>query len=120
MKKKFKDECHKCGKIEHLKRDCRSKSERPKKLDSQKGTKKSKDVETEIGLSESSAFALSNKECRIIADSGASVHLTGNIGWFSSFRKVIPSLVLNIADGNILKATYVGNIKIEKSTDGRK
>lgn len=117
IEKKFKSKCHKCGKIGHLKRDCRSKSEKLNKLDSQKGTKESKDVESEKGLSASSAFVLNNEECRIIADSGASVHLTSNIGWFSSFRKVVPPLVLNIADGNILKATHVGNIKIEKSTD---
>lgn len=60
------------------------------------------------------------KEGCIVADSGASVHLTGNIEWFSSLRKVSPPLILNIADGETLKATQVGNIQIEKSVDGRK
>lgn len=37
--KKFKGKCHKCGKIGHMKRDCRSKSE---KGASTKGTRESK------------------------------------------------------------------------------
>lgn len=59
------------------------------------------------------------KEC-IVADSGASVHLTGNIEWFSSLQKVSVPLILNIADDKTLKATHVSNIQIEKSVDGRK
>lgn len=119
--KKFKGKCHKCGKIGHMKRDCRSKlekSERTEKCVSTKGTKESKYEETEKGLSASSAFELNSEGC-IIADS-ASVHLTGNLEWFSTLRKVASPLVLNIADGKTLKATHVGNIHIEKSVNGRK
>lgn len=63
-------------------------------------------------MSASSAFKLRNEGC-IVADSGASVHLTGNIEWFSSLRKIAVPLTLNIADGKTLKATHVGNIQIE-------
>lgn len=120
--KKFKGKCHKCGKIGHMKRDCKSKiekTERSEKGVSTKGTRESKYAETEKGLSASSAFELSNEGC-IIADSGASVHLTGNIEWFSTLRKVASPLILNIADGKTLKATHVGNIHIEKSVNGKK
>lgn len=119
--KKFKPKCHKCGKIGHLKRYCKSKIEKPEKKEkseSSKGKKESENVEAEKGLSASSVFKLKNKGC-IIADSGASVHLTSNIEWFSSLRKINVPLVLNIADGKILKATHVGNIQSEKSVNGR-
>lgn len=126
VEKKFKGKCHKCGKIGHLKRDCRlksKKSERLEKSNLRKGTKESKDetkdLEGEKGLSASPVSKLENEGC-IVADSGASVHLTGNIEWFSSLRKVSPPLILNIANGKTLKATQVGNIQIEKSVDGRK
>lgn len=57
--KKFKGKYHQCGKIGHLKRNCRSKSEKlekPEKPDSRKEAKDSKNVETDKGLSVSSAF----------------------------------------------------------------
>jgi len=119
---KFKGKCHKCGKIGHLKRDCKYKAEKSEKFEktsSQKRTKESKDEEEEKGLSASSAFKIRDEGC-IIADSGASVHLTGNIEWFSSLRKITVPLILNIANGKTLQATHVGNIPVEKSINGRK
>jgi len=59
-------------------------------------------------------------EGRIFADSGASVHLSNNIDWFSSLRKMEVPLTLNIADSKTLKATHVGDIRIEKSVNGKK
>ena len=118
VKKKFKGKCHKCGKIGHTKRDCWSKSEKSERSEPQKDSKESKDVKSGNGLSASSAFELRHTGC-IIADSGASVHLSGNIEWFSSLRKLRAPLVLNIANGKTLKATHVGDIKIEKSINGK-
>ncbi|XP_025270753.1 uncharacterized protein LOC112639817 [Camponotus floridanus] len=40
-------------------------------------------------------------------DSGASVHLTRNMEWFSSLRKLASPLVLNAASGQTLLATHV-------------
>lgn len=109
-KKKFKGKCHKCGKTGHVKRDCWQKSDKP---ESSKGTINAKNYN---GLSVS-AYKL-NTNGYIIADSGASVHLTSNIEWFASLRKLVSPLLLNIADGKKLKATHVGDIKIEKSVNG--
>jgi len=122
--KKFKVKCHKCGKLGHFKRDCWSKVDKSEKQESeqpnlQKRTKESRDAKTEKGLTASSAFQLSTEK-GIIADSGASVHLTGNIEWFSSYQEIVPPLTLNIANGKTLKATHVGDIRIEKSIDGKK
>jgi len=122
IEKKFKGRCHKCGKIGHRKQDCKSKSDKSEKHEAskiQKETKESKDIQVEKELSASSAHSLKG-ERRIIADSGASVHLSGNIDWFSSLRKMEVPLALNIADGKTLKATHVGDIWIEKLVNGKK
>lgn len=123
--KKFKVKCHKCGKFGHYRRNCwwnsdkAEKQEKAEKPNTQKETKGSKDTKSEKGLTASSVFELNAGKC-IIADSGASVHLTDNIDWFSSLREVVPPLTLNIANGKTLKATHVGDIRIEKSIDGKK
>lgn len=119
-KKKFKSNVINVVKLAILRgivgRNQRNQKAQPKS--SIKRIKESKNVETEKGLSALSAFELNNEGC-IIADSGASIHLTGNIEWFSSFRKVVSPLILNIADGKTLKATHIGNIQIKKSVNGR-
>ncbi|XP_011858586.1 PREDICTED: uncharacterized protein LOC105556124 [Vollenhovia emeryi] len=78
VERKFQGKCHKCGKKGHMQRDCwlKEKSEIPEIHDEKK--KKSKGHKEESGLTASSVFKSSSKDC-IIADSGASVHLTRNI-----------------------------------------
>lgn len=117
--KKFQGKCHKCGKKGHMQKDCWSKSEKLASSEEKKTNEKSKDQKEETSLSASSVFKI-NKENKILADSGASVHLTGNMEWFSSLRKLTTPLILNVANGKSLQATHVGNIAVEKSNDGRK
>lgn len=119
INKKFQGKCHKCGKKGHMQKDCWSKSEKSASSEEKKTNEKSKDQkeETSLSIPASSAFKI-NKENRIIADSGANVHLTGNMEWFSSLRKLNTPLVLNVANGKTLQATHVGNITVEKSNDG--
>jgi len=117
--KKFQGKCHKCGKKGHMQKDCWLKLEKLASPEEKKAKEKSKDQKEETSLAASSAFKMS-EENRIIADSGASVHLTGNIEWFSSLRKLAAPLILNVADGKTLQATHVGNIDVEKSSDGKK
>jgi len=85
--KKFQGKCHKCGKKEHMQKDCWSKLEKLASPEEKKAKEKLKDQKEETGLAASSAFKMSEGN-RIIADSGASVHLTENIEWFSSLRKL--------------------------------
>jgi len=82
-----------------------------------KAKEKPKDQKKETNLA-ASAFKMSEGN-KIIADSGANVHLTGNIEWFSSLRKLATPLILNVADGKTLQATHVG-IDVEKSNNGKK
>lgn len=106
--KKFQGKCHKCGKKGHMQKDCWSKSEKSASSEEKKTNEKSKDQKEETVLSASSVFKI-NKENKILADSGASVHLTGNMEWFSSLRKLTTPLILNVANGKSLQATHVGN-----------
>jgi len=98
--KKFQGKCHKCGKKGHMQKDCWSKLEKLASPEEKKAKEKLKDQKEETSLAASSAFKMSEGN-RIIADSGASVHLTGNIEWFSS-RKLATPLILNVADGKTL------------------
>ena len=101
---KFNGICYRCKKHGHMSRDCRVKIEDK--------TESSSDVNS---LSAATATKVTD---RIIADSGASVHLTGRFDWFESVRKLSTSLRLNIADGDKMRATHVGRIRIKKSIDG--
>jgi len=99
--KKFQGKCHKCGKKGHMQKDCWSKLEKLTSPEEKKAKEKPKDQKEETSLAASSAFKMSEGN-KIIADSGASVHLTGNIEWFSLLRKLATPLILNVADGKTL------------------
>lgn len=118
INKTFQGKCHKCGKKGHMQRDCWSKSIKSEKPEASEEKKVSKDHKNESGLSASSVLKANVNNC-IIADSGASVHLTRNLEWFSSLRKLTSPIVLSIANGKTLWATHVGNIEIEKSVNGK-
>lgn len=122
INKKFPWNCHKYGKKGHMQKDCWSKSseksEKSEKKEESKEKKASKNSKKESGLSAASLFKACNNN-RIIADSGASVHLTGNLEWFSSIRKLASPITLNVANGKVIWATHVENIEVEKSTNGK-
>ncbi|KMQ86806.1 copia protein [Lasius niger] len=118
INKTYQGKCHKCGKKEHMQRDCWSKSIKSEKPEASEEKKVSKDHKNESGLSASSVLKANVNNC-IIADSGASVHLTRILEWFSSLRKLTSPIVLSIANGKTLWATHVGNIEIEKSVNGK-
>ncbi|KAK2579962.1 hypothetical protein KPH14_007642 [Odynerus spinipes] len=103
--KKFRIKCYNCGKLGHHMKNCWSEGSKQGTTGSKQNSVK-KDATADTGLSASSVFCVGNTK-RIIADSGASVHLTRNIEWLSS------PLILNIADGKTMKAT-------QKSIDGKK
>lgn len=80
------------------------------------GKKEFKNNKKEKNLSASSVFKASNND-RIIADSGASVHLTRNLEWFSLIHKLASpiALIVSVANGRTIWTTHVGDIEIEKS-----
>jgi hypothetical protein len=71
------------------------------------------------GLFAGSAYFVSHNG-EIIADSGASQHLTGNESWFRDMKKLEKPIEISIVDGKRIMATHVGTVEIEKSRDGKR
>lgn len=116
--KKFIWKCNKCGMKGHTQKYCRSKSSENSGKLKDCERKEYKPGNENSGLSASSVFSISNNS-QIVADSEASVHLTRNLEWFSKIRKLASPITLNVADGKSIWATHVGDIKIDKSINGK-
>ena len=113
---KADSECHYCRKSGHWKNECR------KRIEDEKNGKTENVDETACAAAEInialSAYAVSSSSS-IIADSGASRHMTGKRSWFSSLRKLDVPLTFSTADGEIV-ASHVGDIAVETSLTGKK
>ena len=121
---RFRGKCFRCGKYGHMKADCsvetesgssdsgddkRSVTSSRKRADGQRRIKKSDRGGACLAGHENvalSAFGIRSSD--IIADSGASRHLTGNRSWFRSLSKLVQPLEFRSADGTIV-ATHVGS-----------
>ena len=77
---KFNGICYRCKKHGHMSKDCRVKIEDK--------------TESSSNVNSLSAATATKVTDRIIADSGASVHLTGRFDWFESVRKLLTALTL--------------------------
>ena len=131
----FRGKCFRCGKYGHVKADCsvetesessgteddkRSTTSSHKRRGGQRRNKKG-DRESACcaGHENVALSAFGFRSSDIIADSGASQHLTGNKSWYRSMRKLEKPQEFRSADGKIV-ATHVGDIDVETSVDGRK
>ena len=108
--------CHYCDKRGHWKAKCRKRieDEENEKTDRTSGSACAAAGQN-VALS---AYAVSASSS-IIADSGASRHMTGKREWFKSLRKLDSPLTFLAADGNIV-AQHVGDIAVETSVDRKK
>jgi hypothetical protein len=73
-------------------------------------------VQKKAALTAFVLMALKSGEATIIADSGASRHLTGNCNWFSTLEPLEEKLIFVAANGKIA-AMHVGNILVKFSKD---
>ena len=115
-KSKADSECHYCHKRGHWKSECR------KRIEDEKNGKKEDDgtacAATAINIA-LSAYTVSSSTT-IIADSGASQHMTGKRSWFKSLRRLAAPLTFLAADRQIV-AEHVGDIAVETSkVDGKR
>lgn len=109
---KSKTTCHKCGKAGHWKREC------PDLQKTEQSAKGDGNAYTAFGNIALMAHGSSSAKT-IIADSGASRHMTGVRSWFKSLRRLEQPLRFTAADGHIV-ATHEGDIEIETSIDGKR
>ena len=129
----FRGKCFGCGKRGHMKVDCphgsdddddgresvksgsqcRADGKRRSRADGTSGAACVADYYENVALS-----TFSSVTDAIIADSGASRHLTGNWSWFRSVRKLVKPLEFRTAHGKIV-ATHAGSIDVQTSVDGR-
>ena len=110
---KFEGDCHFCGKKGHKQTDCRKRlneSGRDSKCEKKSEKKKAEALSVFVAQSCSTT--------RIVADSGASRHLTGNKHWFRSLKKLDTPIEFTAANGS-LTATHEGDISVSGSVDGK-
>jgi hypothetical protein len=111
---KSKSKCHKCKELGHWKDEC---------PELKKKTESSSKKEDGNAFSAFGNIALTAQDTSfsdtILADSGASRHMTGVRSWFRSIRRLERPLKFQAA-GSTITAYHEGDIVIEKSVDGKK
>ena len=107
--KKFTGDCFHCGKPGHMKSECfKLKGSGSGTSDAGSGKRHE---------SANTAFA-ARASSSIIADCGASRHITGNKNWFKELRRLDDPIPLSTASGDI-RATHVGTIVVQVTSDGK-
>ena len=128
----FRGKCFGCGKRGHIKADCLDgsddddgresvKSGSQGRADGKRRNRVDKSTDAACVAEPYENVALSTFSSvseAIIADSGASRHLTGNRSWFRYIRKLGMPLEFRTAAGKII-AAHAGDIDVETSIDGR-
>lgn len=108
--KKYDGECHYCHKKGHKQAECRKKQR-------DEGAKTPAPSKTEPTMAAYGASTEPND--LIIADSGASRHITRRLDWFVSVRKLAQPSDFGCANGQAMFATHVGDIRVEVSVNGK-
>ena len=89
--------CFNCKEMGHLARDCKNPSQ--------------------AGVKAVTALTAKTQEA-IVADTGASRHITGRKDWFYSLEKLGEPIVLSTASDQPIRATHIGSVVADVSADG--
>lgn len=112
--------CHVCGQKGHIAKDClkrnddKSDNERSDKSNIRYGGRSDK-LNVAIGLSNADLKKQkrgANENCDV--DSVSTQHMTSQKNWFVEMRELKQSITVTMGDSCQLKATSVGNIKLER------
>ena len=117
----FKGNCFGCGKPGHMKMNCPDRKQSGSTADAgSNGSTSGPGSSKKDGgvMNASCAFKVISDAGCILADSGASHHLTGNKSWFCSMRRLEAPHVFNAA-GSCIQSTHVGSIRVDVSIDGK-
>ena len=117
------DQCGYCKKYGHFVKDCWKKKRNVQGNGSNSRQEPDNSTRKETGSSGDSfqaAMTVISDRVKIIADSGASRHLTSQLSWFVSLRKLENPIKFSVAGPDQLIATHVGDVDVEVSSDGKK
>lgn len=110
--KKKGPKCYFCGKLGHIKKDCRKlKTENDEKSET-KGKKQS-------GQAYMSAIGTDSEQGSWLIDSGASHHVTARLDWFTSYTPFEVPKSLRLGDGRPMYAHGEGQIQVEMLNAGK-
>lgn len=130
--------CYKCGKIGHMKNECRGKPcqeyidyckkkykcnvcKEPGHFAKEcpKNTESNVKSFVSIGLSSATVESISNDHESWYKDSGASHHMTGRLEWMSNVQGLESTVKVVIGDATELDAVSIGDVKLN-AYDGKK
>lgn len=118
-KKKKAIECYHCHKKGHMKKDCRQLKQENSEKDEDKDLKKSKNNDNDKDPQSLSgmryavvASAGKGDKHSWLIDSGASFHMTGNSGWFQSYKPLARKISIRVGNNECLHAVGSGTVEV--------
>jgi Zinc knuckle len=106
--------CHRCGKKGHLARDCLQRGERAagQHAAAFSLTANAQAADSQTARAMGAATAMGNSCDGWIVDSGATHHVTGDLGRLTNLRKLYTNITVTFGNGFAAAANQCGNVVI--------
>lgn len=113
MRERRRVKCYQCGKLGHIRRDCRERSPDNRGRENYGGLVRDREEET-ISLMVAQALATQEKtNGKWVIDSGASSHICNDLHMFDELHICKDGTGVTVADGKVLEATGRGTGKVD-------